>query len=332
MITAIENFSQIETILPTYKYSNAFAIIDLEVGKGHLDLIKVLKKLKVETIELKNDTELKTIAGFELLLEKIFKFEIDKDTILIAVGGGQLTDLVGFAASVILRGLRWISVPTTFLGMIDAGIGGKTAIDTKFGKNLIGTFHLPLVSIIYANFLRTLAEAETSSGCGELIKYALLSPEIETLIVNRAANSEVILQCARFKSEIVMRDPLDQGERKYLNLGHTLGHGFEYYFKIPHGIAVFWGLYWEHLAMGEVKTAARTLDLAGRLGFPIKSKINLLQLDAIWPFVAKDKKKKDLKNLILPLVKDNGEKAQLTISLDSFYEALAKLRDSTLSQ
>jgi hypothetical protein len=84
--------------------------------------------------------------------------------------------------------------------------------------------------------------------------------------------------------------------------------------------------------MGEVKTAARTLDLAGRLGFPIKSKINLLQLDAIWPFVAKDKKKKDLKNLILPLVKDNGEKAQLTISLDSFYEALAKLRDSTLSQ
>lgn len=331
MITAIENFKQIETILPTYRYSNVLAIIDLEVGKGHPDIVNIFRELKVETIELKNDTELKTIAGFELLLEKIFKFEIDQDTILIAVGGGQVTDLVGFAASVILRGLRWISVPTSFLGMIDAGIGGKTAIDTKFGKNLIGTFHLPLVSILYANFLRTLPEAETSSGCGELIKYALLSPEIETLIVNKASLSELILHCARFKAEIVIRDPLDQGERKYLNLGHTLGHGFEYYFKIPHGIAVFWGLYWEHLAMGEFKTAARTLDLAGRLGFPIKSKINLLQLDALWPFVTKDKKKKDLINLILPIVKDNGERAQLTISLDHFYKALAEIQASTLS-
>jgi 3-dehydroquinate synthase len=331
MIVAIDGFEQIRSVIPNQDPCDVLAIVDSKLLKCQPELIGILKGLKFQIIELAHDGDLKSLSGFERLLEKIFDYEINKETLLVAVGGGQLTDLVGFTASVLLRGIRWISVPSTFLGMIDAGIGGKTALDSRFGKNLIGTFHMPLASILYVNFLDTLPSEEISSGYGELIKYAILSPEIESLIRQSGTRQQLVLACAHFKMEITDRDPFDLSERRFLNLGHTIGHGLEHFLKIPHGIAVFWGIYWEHLAMGETITSARVLDIAGCLGFPIQTKVNLLQLDSFWPFIAKDKKKKNRQSLELPIVQDNGKKTQITLSLDEFYKRLANIRASTFS-
>ena len=161
---------------------------------------------------------------------------------MIAVGGGTVSDLTGFVASTLFRGVDWSVVPTTLLGMVDAAIGGKTAINLPQGKNLLGAFHFPQNIIIGPEFIDTLELQDIESGLGEVIKYAFLDKNIFNILLEKGLCQETIQACATYKECIISKDPLDKGVRKTLNLGHSWGHALEKEFSLPHGIAVLLGM------------------------------------------------------------------------------------------
>jgi len=176
--------------------------------------------------------------GMNFLLEK----GIHRGTHLVAIGGGATSDLAGFMSATLLRGISWSIVPTTLLSMVDASIGGKVAINSAKGKNLIGAFHLPENIFIDPELLNTLSKKEYQNGYGEIIKYAFLDEEIFNCLVNMDSVEDLINKSARLKQRIISEDFMEKGERKKLNLGHTFGHCLEKIYSLDHGEAVFWGM------------------------------------------------------------------------------------------
>ena len=184
----------------------------------------------VSVHELPPGEQAKQLAVVERLWGEL---AIDRSGTVVALGGGALTDAAGFAAATHLRGVPWVAVPTTLVGQVDAGIGGKTAIDTAQGKNLVGAFHWPARVVIDETLLATLPERERRQGQAELIKTELL-----------AGRELDVRGAAAYKAALCVRDPHDRGVRQWLNLGHTFAHGLEAAadFELPHGEAVALGL------------------------------------------------------------------------------------------
>jgi len=169
---------------------------------------------------------------------------IHREAHLITIGGGATSDFGGFVASCLLRGISWSVVPTTLLSMVDACIGGKVAINSKFGKNLIGNFYKPSNIFIIQDFLKTLPESEMISGFGEVIKYCFLDKDIFEKVQQEDVNKiDIIKMCASYKNELVEKDFNEKNLRQILNLGHTFGHAIEVIYRIPHGEAVMWGMF-----------------------------------------------------------------------------------------
>ena len=167
-----------------------------------------------------------------------------KDTI-IALGGGVVGDISGFSASVYLRGINYIQVPTTLLAQIDSSVGGKTAIDIPEGKNLVGAFYQPSLVVVDIDTLSSLPNAVYLDGMGEGVKYALLDAKIFDIINKKDFDIlEFVYACIKYKADIVEMDEFESGQRKLLNLGHTIAHGIEKLseFNISHGKAVSMGL------------------------------------------------------------------------------------------
>lgn len=166
---------------------------------------------------------------------------------LIALGGGVIGDISGFVASTYMRGINLINIPTTLISQVDSSIGGKTGLNFKSGKNLIGTFYNPKLVICDINFLETLDKRQFSSGVAEIIKYSLIKDKsIKGLLNNINENLEVIiLKCINIKKDIVLNDTYDQSERKILNFGHTIGHALEAsenFTNLLHGEAIGLGM------------------------------------------------------------------------------------------
>ena len=197
----------------------------------------------------------KTLEQAGLLCSFLFEEGFSRDSLLIAAGGGAVTDLAGFAASIYMRGIRWISVPTTFLAQIDAGLGGKTAVNLAGAKNIAGTFHQPALAVCDTAFLDSLPHAELRRGAGELVKYAMIGPAelyravkghlSGTLAGDKAALTACVSACAAYKLKLVAADERDErGVREGLNFGHTAGHAFEAMAggRLPHGEAVARGI------------------------------------------------------------------------------------------
>lgn len=195
----------------------------------------------------------------EITLAKIYDFLLDekisRSDFILAVGGGVTSDLIGYAAATILRGVKWGTVSTTLLGMVDAAIGGKTGINHRRGKNLIGAFWHPSFVICDLTFLRTLPEREILAGMGEILKYAALIGGENLELIKRHLNSGNLLNSktlsrlveagVKYKTRIVMADEREKGRRMHLNLGHTFAHAIEKtlgYGKLLHGEAVILGL------------------------------------------------------------------------------------------
>ena len=164
---------------------------------------------------------------------------------VVALGGGVVGDLAGFCASTYMRGITLVQIPTTLLAAVDSSVGGKTAINLDRGKNLCGTFYQPSAVFVNADYLKTLPEREIRCGEGEILKYAFLSKALTPEMLARGDEEEIIATCVEIKAEIVGRDEKERGERKLLNLGHTIGHALErlYNFEITHGECVAKGLY-----------------------------------------------------------------------------------------
>ena len=190
----------------------------------------------------------KNAATYLQLLDALAAQRLTRTDALVALGGGVVGDLTGFAASTYLRGLGFIQIPTTLLAMVDSSVGGKTAIDLPTGKNLAGTFYQPWLVLCDPDCLQTLPENIFRDGCAEVIKYAVLgsAPFFDDLkAVSAHAQLEHIIEtCVRMKRDIVSQDEFDRGTRQLLNLGHTFGHGIEACsgFSVSHGSAVAIGM------------------------------------------------------------------------------------------
>lgn len=198
----------------------------------------------------------KTWDSVEDLMGSMLAAGLGRDSALVALGGGSVTDAAGFAASIFLRGVPWVSVPTTLLGQLDSGLGGKTGINLAGGKNLAGTFHRPAAVVCDSEVLSTLPARERVSGFGEALKYGLVfEPALWRLITENwdallagdaALTARVVARGAGWKRKVVALDPFEtKGPRELLNFGHTLGHALESAAglgTLRHGEAVVWGM------------------------------------------------------------------------------------------
>ena len=181
----------------------------------------------------------KTREDKQALEDRLFQAGYGRDSIIVAIGGGTTTDLVGFLAATYMRGVPLILVPTTLIAMVDAAIGGKTSVDTPSGKNLVGAFYLPRAIVVDLAYLDTLPDAEWVNGRSEIIKMSLVYDA--SLLESKA--DEQILQSILAKVAIVELDPFETGIRRILNFGHTIGHAIELCsdYQIAHGEAVALG-------------------------------------------------------------------------------------------
>ena len=208
-----------------------------------------------------------------------------RSDVIVGIGGGAITDLSGFAAATWLRGIDWIAVPTSLAGMVDASVGGKTGINSDYGKNLIGSFHSPISVIIDVDFLETLTLRDVSAGMAEVIKCGFIAdPEIlklssgctaQTLLSDRELLIDLIYRAVRVKATVVSNDFKESFAREALNYGHTLGHAIEIHakYQLRHGEAVSVGMVFvAELAAArgliDTSTVALHRDLLTRYGLP----------------------------------------------------------------
>ncbi len=191
----------------------------------------------------------KTLAELERAAVALLQAGCTRRSLVVAVGGGAVTDAAGFLAATFMRGIPWIAVPTTLLAMVDAAIGGKTGVNLPVTKNAVGAFHPPRAVLADPSALETLPARELSSGKGEVVKYGALDPALlapfAAACAGKTIDAAVVAACARMKVDVVAEDPTEQGPRKLLNLGHTFGHGVEAagrFSRYTHGEAVGVGL------------------------------------------------------------------------------------------
>ena len=249
-------------------------------------------------------------ATFLELLNFLAENRLTRSDVLVALGGGVVGDLTGFAAACFLRGIRFIQVPTTLLAAVDSSVGGKTAIDLPAGKNLAGAFCQPSLVLCDTNCLNSLPEDIFRDGCAEVIKTAILFNEALFMELVREGirfdRERVIAACVRHKRDIVTADEFDRGARQLLNLGHTIGHAVEAGsdFSLSHGKAVAIGTAIIARASAQFGicgqgTASRIMWLLERFGLPIFTPGSAADLCSL---ALSDKKRSgDSVNLIVPL-------------------------------
>lgn len=198
------------------------------------------KRVHAELLEIPSGEQAKSWDKVQHLTNQLLNKGYGKDTLLVAMGGGVTTDLVGFIASIYMRGVPLVLIPTTLLAVVDAAIGGKTAINTPFGKNLLGTTYFPKAILADLETLHTLPQTEWFNGLAEILKMGLIYDPSIWPLAHAMKDPELILKAVYGKKAIVEQDPEERGLRRILNFGHTIGHALEAVsqYELPHGRAV----------------------------------------------------------------------------------------------
>jgi 3-dehydroquinate synthase len=240
----------LQKIIQKGNYSQLFALCDENSFKYCFPKVEAIFQ-KENCILIMAGEENKDLSSCHFVWHKLLESQADRNSLLVNIGGGMITDLGGFCASTFKRGIDFVNIPTTLLAIVDASVGGKTAIDFEGVKNVIGTFSKPEDTLIYPGFLNTLSERQLKSGFAEMLKHALLMggehyerlfhPEFFFSLIN----GRDIVSSIRFKAEVVKSDFKEQGIRRQLNIGHSLGHAFESYYLARH----------KHLLHGEAVAA-----------------------------------------------------------------------------
>ncbi|MBR2461210.1 MAG: 3-dehydroquinate synthase [Clostridia bacterium] len=261
----------------------------------------------------------KTFATVGRILEILAGLHFTRSDCLIALGGGIVGDVCGFAASVYMRGIRFVQIPTTLLAAVDSSVGGKTGVNLGSLKNQVGAFWQPSLVICDPDTFSTLPEREYRNGMAEVIKYsAICAPELADKLDGDIC--EIIKTCVQIKSDIVSRDERDNGERMLLNYGHTFGHAVECASdeRIPHGMAVAIGMMMacrvsERLGICGAEVADRTAALLSAHGLPLEA--DEFSAEMLYGAMQNDKKRAGSKvTLVLP--RRFGECALHTVTMD----------------
>jgi len=257
-------------IAPHLKNARAIIITDENVAPHYLPSLSASLKesnIHVDTITLPAGEQSKSFVQLEQLCEYILEKKVERSTMLIALGGGVVGDLVGFTAAITLRGMPFIQIPTTVLSQVDSSVGGKTGINTRFGKNLVGAFYQPKLVLADIDTLNTLDRRQLLAGYAEVVKYGFIDDVafFEWLEIHGHAliegdtekRQQAILTSCKAKARVVGEDELEQGKRALLNLGHTFGHALEA--ETGYGDALLHG---EAVAIG----TAMAFDLSHQMG------------------------------------------------------------------
>ncbi|WP_457608213.1 3-dehydroquinate synthase [Nitratifractor sp.] len=290
--------------LPPLRYDRKVAIVT-NPTVAPLHLSHVLERIEaphVEVIEVPDGEEYKTMETVLSILDRLFEARFDRRSLLIALGGGVIGDMTGFTASLYQRGIGFVQMPTTLLSQVDASVGGKTGVNNRWGKNLIGAFYQPEAVYIDPAFLRTLPRREYAAGIAEVIKMAVMFDRefFDFLathdLYDEKAAVEMIARSVRLKADVVNADEKEQGVRAVLNYGHTFGHVIENetgYSRYLHGEAVAIGMVMANalavrlglLSRGEAEAIRELLE---RNGLPVHYRIE--DPDAFYDHFFLDKK------------------------------------------
>ncbi len=278
----------IDSLKDMYFDTKIVIVTNPTISELHLEYLKeklTAKELSIVTIP--DGEEYKNMQTIDIILNHCFENRLDRKSILIAFGGGVIGDMTGFSASIYQRGIDFIQIPTTLLSQVDASVGGKTGINNKYGKNLIGAFHQPKAVYIDPYFLTTLPKREYAAGIAEIVKMAVTFNKefFEWLETNDLTNEEniklAIKKSVEIKAYIISQDEKETGIRAALNYGHTFGHVIENetnYKTYLHGEAVGIGMVMANtlalkLKLINEKEALRIKNLLTRYSIPISYKI-----------------------------------------------------------
>lgn len=335
----------------TYKFSNSATGYYFASGVSHLkDIIDSKHAVFItdenvyaahekrfrnwNTIILKPGEEYKTQATVDSIIEQLISLEADRKTTLVGIGGGVVTDITGYAASVYMRGIKFGFVPTTLLAMVDASIGGKNGIDVGVYKNLVGIIRQPAFILHDLIFLNSLPEQEWINGFAEIIKHACVKDagmfkELEANTLKKYRNNKVavcklIQRNATLKTRVVQHDEFEKGERKLLNFGHTLGHALENQYELSHGQAISIGMTYACRLSEQIvgfKEADRVVSILEKYGLPTYAKFDR---QSVFDVLKMDKKreKKEINYVLLDKI---GKGIVKPISLSILQELFKSL-------
>ncbi|WP_086228026.1 MULTISPECIES: 3-dehydroquinate synthase [Campylobacter] len=275
--------------LSKLKFKGKVAIItNSKVGGLYLnDILSIVEADEKYVITIADGEEYKNLATIEDILEQLFVSRLDRSSTIIALGGGVISDMSGFTASIYERGIDFITIPTTLLAQVDASVGGKTGVNNKFGKNLIGSFYQPKAVYCESRFLKSLPKREFAAGIAEAIKMAIMFDReffefFESCdIDNQDDLTKIIKRCVELKAMVVSQDEREKGLRAVLNYGHTFAHVIENelnYKGLLHGEAVAIGMNMANrlavnLGLLSVKEFDRIENLLIKFDLPTKYKI-----------------------------------------------------------
>ena len=308
----IKDLSKVETLIDQ---PNTITFIDQNVAKLYPNLYRKAN-IVVECVE-----NTKTLEGTHNIFDTLIEQKANIQTKLLVIGGGILQDLIGFCASTYCRGIEYNLIPTTLLSQADSCLGGKTSINVKGKKNILGTFYPPNNIYICTEFLKTLTSLDYCSGLGEVYKFHILENKIDQFDIDGDIE-DMIYKGLLFKGDILSRDEFDKGERKYLNFGHTFGHALETTSQnnLPHGIAVILGSMIASRIAHKLQYKVSNYDLLLQKGIKLTHKAGI-KLEQSWF---------DLNNLLEIVKSDKKSTGKLTMVLSTDHNFLQDVEDTDL--
>ena len=305
----VENLNTIQTLIDQ---PNTITFIDSNVSRLYPELHREAN-IVVECTE-----NVKTLDGTHNIFDNLIERKANIQTRLVVIGGGILQDLIGFCASTYCRGIQYDLVPTTLLSQADSCLGGKTSINVKGKKNILGTFYPPNNIYICTEFLKTLSTLDYCSGLGEVYKFHILENRIDQFNIDGDI-TDMIYRGLLFKGDILSRDEFDKGERKYLNFGHTFGHALETTSQnnLPHGIAVILGCMIASRITSKLEYKVPNYNQLLEKGIELINKANI-KLEQSWF---------DLESLLEIVKSDKKSTGKLTMVLSTNHNFLQDIED-----
>ena len=322
-----------QLLMLTNNYDKFFVLTDENIYKLYSSLIaSIVPEKEVVKIVIPAGEDSKNIENVMLIWNKLLESKAGRDSLLINLGGGTISDIGGFAASTYKRGIDFINVPTTLLAMIDAAIGGKNGINFNNYKNQIGLFSEPKSVIINKHFLKTLNERDVKSGLAEMMKYAFIA-DASFLDLDSDNYLDFIEKAATIKEDVVSLDKNESGLRKMLNFGHTVGHALESYYLdkenyLTHGEAVALGIY--SALYLSVKYCGLDEKWLFFYEMWFKGNLNVLNLndfdvDSIYEYISHDKKNKGGKPQFVLISAPEKPQIDIEVCIEDIKESISIL-------